>query len=284
MKLEDFLIVEEGDDSRHLPDGRIAATWDPIGKVFNIGPGLTHGVTKDTVWTQEQLKAAEDAEFATARAAVANLVKIPLADLGENRTTVLESFTYNVGVHGLAISSVLRDVNARKFDAVPAALRLWNKAHGVVIRGLIKRRNDEIRLWNHPDDVPPPSDLKTSKNVPPASFSVPSQALMETHLMADSAPVVTTPASAFGVLISPLVNLATQIATGVGAAIFANGGQQIITKMLDPNTGAFAALANGNFFLGALLAGASYYVSHKLVTGSNAQTISALTPTQAPTS
>lgn len=93
-----------------------------------------------------------------------------------------------------------------------------------------------------------------------------------------SAPVVTTPASAFGVLISPLVNLATQIATGIGAAIFANGGQQVVTKMLDPNTGAFAALANGNLLLGALLAGASYYVSHKLVTGSNSATISALTP------
>ena len=166
MKLEDFLFKAEGDDSRHLPDGRIAATWDALGKVWNIGPGLTRGVTKDTVWTQEQLKAAEGREFAATRAAVANLVKVPLT---ENQRTALESLVYNIGVAGFARSSVLRLVNAHNFAAVPAALRLWNRAGGSICPGLINRREAEIRLWTHPDDAPVPSDLKVPQKSPQAT-------------------------------------------------------------------------------------------------------------------
>jgi GH24 family phage-related lysozyme (muramidase) len=163
MKLEDFLIKEEGDDSRHLPNGQLASTWDSLGHVWNIGPGLTQGITKSTVWTPDQLAAAEAAEFASTRAAVAHLVKVPL---GENQTTVLESFCYNVGVHGFATSSVLKDVNDKDFADVPAALRRWNKAGGEVCRGLINRREAEIRLWNHPDGDSVRADLSTPKAAP----------------------------------------------------------------------------------------------------------------------
>lgn len=163
MRLEDFLIKEEGDDSRHLPNGELASTWDSLGHVWNIGPGLTHGVTKDTVWTPEQLQAAEDAEFASTKAAVAGLVKVPL---GENQTTTLQSFVYNAGIHGFATSQVLRDVNAGKLANVPADLRRWNKAGGKVCRGLINRREDEIRLWNHADDQPVRADHSTPAYAP----------------------------------------------------------------------------------------------------------------------
>ena len=165
MKLEDFLIREEGDDSRHLANGHVASTWDRLGHVWNIGPGLTKGITRDTEWTQEQLQAAEAAEFAATRAAVATLVKAPL---GENQTTAVESLVYNIGVYGFAHSTVLRDINARLLDAVPAAFRMWNKAGGSVCQGLINRRNDEVRLWLHPDAVEPPADMTANKNVPPA--------------------------------------------------------------------------------------------------------------------
>lgn len=165
MKLEDFLLKEEGDDSRHLPNGMLASTWDTLGHVWNIGPGLTHGVTKNTVWTPEQLAAAETAEFAATRTAVANLVKVPL---GENQTTAVESLVYNIGVNGFAHSSVLRYINANNLAAVPDAFRLWNKADGKVCRGLINRREDEIRLWFHPDDAPIRPDLGTLKNMPVA--------------------------------------------------------------------------------------------------------------------
>ncbi len=166
MKLEDFLIQEEGDDSKHLANSDVAATWDALGHVWNIGPGLTQGVTAKTVWTPAQLAAAEAAEFAATRAAVASLVKV---QLGENERTALESFTYNVGVHAFATSTVLRDVNRNDFVDVPAALREWNRAGGCVCKGLIKRREDEIRLFQLRDSDAPPADLKASKTAPPAT-------------------------------------------------------------------------------------------------------------------
>lgn len=177
MKLEDFLYKEEGDDSRHLPDGRVAATWDNLGKCWNIGPGLTHGVTRSTVWTAEQLQAAEDAEFRATKEGVAKLVKVPL---GENRMTVLQSFAYNCGLGALANSSILRSVNAGRFDEVPAELRLYVHARGArgPVPGLVRRRADEIRLWQHPDDAPAPADLRTPQAAPPAIHAI--QALYAT--------------------------------------------------------------------------------------------------------
>ena len=167
MKLEDFLTREEGDDSRRLPDGCFASTWDPLGRCFNIGCGVTVGVNKDTVWTAEELQAHEEAELASVVAGVAKLVKVPL---GENHTTVLASFAYNCGIGALDHSSILRSVNAGKLDDVPAELREYVHAKGAVgpVPGLVKRRNDEIRLWNTPDGADTP-DLRTAKNVPAAT-------------------------------------------------------------------------------------------------------------------
>jgi GH24 family phage-related lysozyme (muramidase) len=165
MKLEDFLTKEEGDDSKRLPDGRYGATWDSLGKVWNIGCGLTVGVTKDTVWTADELRQHEEAELAGVVAGVDKLVKIRL---GENKTTVLQSFAYNVGLGALASSSILKSVNAGRFDEVPAELRRYVHARGASgpVPGLVHRREDEIRLWNHPDSVP--AAITTPRNVPQA--------------------------------------------------------------------------------------------------------------------
>ena len=210
MKLEQFLIAEEGDDSRRLPDGRYASTYDRLGRCWNIGCGVTVGVTASTVWTADELEAHEAAELAGVVSGVRRLVKVPL---GENRLTVLESFAYNVGLGALASSSILRSVNAGKFDAVPAELRLYVHAKGAVgpVPGLIKRRNDEIRLWQHPDDVPAPADLKTSKNVPQASKESPP---MATATVSTAGVNVST-----GSIISHLLGSFMSAAVAVGAPL-----------------------------------------------------------------
>ena len=173
MKLEDFLIKAEGDDSRHLPDGRVAATWDSLGQCWNIGIGITQGVTKNTVWTQDELCQHEEAELASTKAAVARLVTVPL---GENRMTVLQSFAYNCGIGALAHSSILRSVNANRFDEVPGELRQWVHAKGASgpVLGLVRRRETEIHLWNTPDEAPPSTSLNTPIKAPQAQTTPPS--------------------------------------------------------------------------------------------------------------
>lgn len=59
----------------------------------------------------------------------------------------LVDFTFNVGTGGLASSSVLRDVNAGAFDAVPDALNLWSYASGTYLPGLHTRRVAEGTLF-----------------------------------------------------------------------------------------------------------------------------------------
>ena len=200
MKLEDFLTKEEGDDSRRLPDGRYASTWDKLGRCWNIGCGVTIGVTKDTVWTAEELRQHEEAELASVVAGVAKLVKVPL---GENRRTVLESFAYNCGLGALSHSSILKSVNEGHFDAVPSELRQYVHAKGASgpVPGLVNRRNDEIRLWNQPDSIP--TSITTPKNVPQAFTQ-------ETKPMATTSPAPTPSAI---VNANPVVAAAVQTST-----------------------------------------------------------------------
>ena len=76
--------------------------------------------------------------------AVNNAVRV---DLTQEQFDSLVSFTFNVGPGGFRKSSVLRMVNARRFDAVPAKLMLWNKAGGRVLKGLTRRRAAEGELF-----------------------------------------------------------------------------------------------------------------------------------------
>lgn len=68
-------------------------------------------------------------------------------DLSQEQFDALVSFCYNVGPGGFRKSSALRMVNARRFDAVPAKLMLWNKAGGRVLKGLTRRRAAEGELF-----------------------------------------------------------------------------------------------------------------------------------------
>lgn len=68
-------------------------------------------------------------------------------DISQNQFDALVSFCYNVGINGFQGSSVLKDVNNSNFDAVPADLRMWDKAGGQVSDGLLNRRNNEVKLW-----------------------------------------------------------------------------------------------------------------------------------------
>ena len=236
MKLADFLTQEEGSDSRKLPDGRFAATWDWLGRCWNVGPGITVGVTRDTVWTQEQLDEAEAKEFADVEACVARCVKVPITN---NQRVALESLAYNIGDGGFEHSTVLRDVNAGKMAEAAQAFLLWNKCHGEVVSGLIKRRKDEIRLFQHSDDEQVPADLRAVKTAITATMDQLPQATA-----VDSAPLLPVPGSA------------PKPSTGGGLKmnklLFKMGGQWALARMGELSTWAgiwTAAHADYNVFL-----------------------------------
>lgn len=133
-----------------LPDGGCAAYLCPA-KVPTIGWGCTEGVKLGMVWTKEQAEAAFKRELAKFEDGVGRAVT---TEVNQNQFDALVSFAYNVGLGGLQTSTVLKRVNARQFDKVPAALALWNKGGGKVLPGLVSRRQREGSLFMKPSVVP----------------------------------------------------------------------------------------------------------------------------------
>ena len=76
---------------------------------------------------------------------VRSLIKVLL---NENQFSALVCFAYNVGSANLASSTLLRKVNANPNDPTIASEFLrWNKAGGVVLTGLTRRRQAESNLY-----------------------------------------------------------------------------------------------------------------------------------------
>lgn len=127
---------------------RANAYRDAVG-IWTIGYGHTSmaghpKVTAGLKITQAEGDAilARDVEkFATG---VARLIKVPLKD---NQFSALVSFAFNVGLGAFEGSSVLKYVNHSNFAGVPGRLKLWNKAGGKTLPGLVKRRAAEGKMF-----------------------------------------------------------------------------------------------------------------------------------------
>ena len=78
---------------------------------------------------------------------VTRLLKQPA---NENEFGAMVSLAYNIGPGAFAKSSVLRLFNAGDKEGAADAFLLWNKAGGKVLRGLVRRRDAEKRLFLTP--------------------------------------------------------------------------------------------------------------------------------------
>jgi len=72
------------------------------------------------------------------------LVKVPITQEQYNE---LVDFTFNVGRHNLASSTLLRKINAGDCWGAGAEFSKWNRAGGQVLPGLTRRRADNRRGW-----------------------------------------------------------------------------------------------------------------------------------------
>lgn len=122
---------------------------DPVG-LPTLGVG--HLLTSDekrampigTKITKEQSRAYLAKDLAQMESAVNESVKVPIT---QNQFDALVSLAFNIGAGGFKRSSVLRNLNNRKFTAAADAFLLWNKAGGKVLKGLTRRRREERELF-----------------------------------------------------------------------------------------------------------------------------------------
>lgn len=70
------------------------------------------------------------------------------SNVSENNFSALVSFTFNVGIGNFQRSTLLRKVNANPKDAtIPAEMKKWVRANGEVLKGLVRRREAEAKLY-----------------------------------------------------------------------------------------------------------------------------------------
>ena len=65
----------------------------------------------------------------------------------ENQFAAMVSLAYNIGVGAFKTSSVLRAHKEGNIKAAAASFKLWNKAGGKVLPGLVRRRAAEAALY-----------------------------------------------------------------------------------------------------------------------------------------
>lgn len=111
------------------------------GKIWINGQPVRYanGLTEQQCWDllEQDLDIAE--------AAVNDRVIVPLT---QNQFDALVSFAFNVGAEAFRKSTLVRALNQGQYDQVPTQLRRWVRDNGVVVPGLVNRREKEIDLWN----------------------------------------------------------------------------------------------------------------------------------------
>ena len=117
---------------------------------WTVGWGLTFypdgtKVKEGDVITQQQAEEYFNAVVDDFAKQVDVLVK---SNVTANNFSAIVSFAYNVGIGNLKKSTLLKKVNANPKDAtIPAEFRKWVRANGEVLKGLVRRRDAEAKLY-----------------------------------------------------------------------------------------------------------------------------------------
>lgn len=121
---------------------RTVAYRDPVG-IPTICFGETVGVNMGQIRTIEECKAMLADSLEIANKAVERCVRVPMS---ADRHAALVSFTYNIGGTAFCTSTLVRKLNAMDILGACNELPRWNKAKGIVLPGLVKRREQERQM------------------------------------------------------------------------------------------------------------------------------------------
>ncbi|WP_193090082.1 lysozyme [Advenella sp. FME57] len=124
-------------------EGRsLVAYLDPVG-IPTICDGYTHGVKMGDTATPEKCDELTSEEVKKALAVVDESVPRQLPD---GARVALASFVYNVGAGAYSGSTLLRKLRAGDIVGACRELPRWVYAGGRKLRGLVRRRNAEMKI------------------------------------------------------------------------------------------------------------------------------------------
>jgi GH24 family phage-related lysozyme (muramidase) len=117
-----------------------AAGFPTIG----YGHRLHHPMSYPNGITEAQAANLLASDVCEAEQAVERLVLVPLS---QGQFDALVDFCFNLGAGRLAVSSLLKALNAGKYDDAAEQLLLWDHAAGRELAALKARREAEAGLW-----------------------------------------------------------------------------------------------------------------------------------------
>ena len=119
-------------------------------RTIGFGHRLTAAENFPNGITLAQAETILAADVATAESAVTRLVRVPLT---QGQFDALVDFVFNLGAGRLASSTLLRYLNAGKYDDAAWQLLAWDHAGSHELTALKLRRESEFRLWS-PNHTP----------------------------------------------------------------------------------------------------------------------------------
>ncbi len=123
--------------------------WDAIGKVWDIGFGHVIKADEDRRdITADEAEMLFDWDMHFFDDAVSAAIAIPVAQCEYDACCAL---AFNIGAHAFETSTLLRRLNAGDEAGAAEQFAVWNRAGGVEVRGLIKRRAAERAMFEHGD-------------------------------------------------------------------------------------------------------------------------------------
>ena len=123
---------------------RLKAYRCPAG-VLTVGYGHTgEDVKENTIWTQSQAEEALKADLTKYEKYVNELDYYFVYDFNQNEFDSLVSFTYNCGKGNLY--KLTQNGTRTKYE-ISESFKLYNKANGKVLQGLVNRRKAEKNLF-----------------------------------------------------------------------------------------------------------------------------------------
>lgn len=123
---------------------KLEAYQDLVG-VWTIGYGHT-GEDVSPYWqiTQEEADELLRKDLEKFERGVEKLLKVPVTS---NEFSALVCFAYNVGLGNLKQSTLLNCINLHNKRQAPNEFLRWNKAGGIPVKGLTRRREAERLLF-----------------------------------------------------------------------------------------------------------------------------------------
>ncbi len=144
--MQNFTYSDNGMNLTKQFEGlRLSAYADQVG-VWTIGYGHTGpGVHAGLTITQDQADAFLASDISGAVTCVNHLVT---SAINQNQFDAMVDFVFNLGCASLASSTLLRFVNTGDFASAAGQFQRWDHAGGVVVPGLLRRRQAEATLFS----------------------------------------------------------------------------------------------------------------------------------------